>query len=57
MRRPLVIYDFATAPLFEENFLFFFISVEYSKGETEKVKSGPVSAYNLGNLVLKGTAR
>jgi hypothetical protein len=31
IRKPFLIYDFATAPLFliyEENFLFFFISVE-----------------------------
>jgi hypothetical protein len=34
MRRPLVIYDFATAPLwislYEKNFVFFFVSVDCS---------------------------
>ncbi len=33
MRRPLVIYDFATDPfwisLYEENFIFFFVSVAF----------------------------
>jgi hypothetical protein len=36
LRRPFVIYDFATAPflyflIYEENFVFFFISVQLGK--------------------------
>jgi hypothetical protein len=45
MRRLLVVYEFATAhsefPLFEENFIFFFVSVEYA----------PASDLLLSNMI------